>query len=426
MDDHDPTSQLPRHTTPTWEVELLISGVAVFAMLQLPGWLDDRVFALLPRLGADWADPALMIYIYAKSATLILAMTFALHLLLRAHWIALVGMHSIYPEGIRWDRLRMGPIQRDLERRRALAPADAIERADNRATTVFAIGVMLATVLLWVSVIVFATYLVGIRLDHALDLRIDPASIFAGCAMLLLLPFVASSLLDRHFGHHFAPDGAPARALARIMSLYSRLGMGRWSGAMRLVASNEGERGLTLVTALVFAVASVSAISSYKMLKDPEQAGDYAAFPAFADGSRTVDASHYDDQRDAAHDRPTAYIQSATVVGPYVRLVVPYEPQRDSAAMPGCRIPDGSGDDAHAARLDCLQSLHRVALDGKPLAALRYDAGSDPRTDRPALVAMIDVRELPRGRHELQVARPPKSGGKDRDKPGFVRIPFWR
>jgi hypothetical protein len=24
---------LPRHTTPTWEVELLISGVAVFAML---------------------------------------------------------------------------------------------------------------------------------------------------------------------------------------------------------------------------------------------------------------------------------------------------------------------------------------------------------------------------------------------------------
>ena len=47
---------LPKHTTPTWEVELLISGVAVFAMLQLPGWLDDGMFALAPRLGAAWGE----------------------------------------------------------------------------------------------------------------------------------------------------------------------------------------------------------------------------------------------------------------------------------------------------------------------------------------------------------------------------------
>ena len=30
---NDPDA-LPEHTTPTWEVELLISGIAVFAMLQ--------------------------------------------------------------------------------------------------------------------------------------------------------------------------------------------------------------------------------------------------------------------------------------------------------------------------------------------------------------------------------------------------------
>jgi hypothetical protein len=35
----DSADKLPKHTTPTWEVELLISGVAVFAMMQLPGWM---------------------------------------------------------------------------------------------------------------------------------------------------------------------------------------------------------------------------------------------------------------------------------------------------------------------------------------------------------------------------------------------------
>ena len=42
----------------------------------------------------------------------VLAVTFALHLLLRAQWIALVGMDSVYPQGVRLDKLRMGPIQR--------------------------------------------------------------------------------------------------------------------------------------------------------------------------------------------------------------------------------------------------------------------------------------------------------------------------
>ena len=422
----DGADALPRHTTPTWEVELLISGVAVFAMLQLPGWLDDRLFALLPRLAADWADPATMIYIYAKSAAIILAMTFALHLMLRAHWIALVGMHSIYPDGVRWEGLRMGPIQREFERRRTLAPIDAIERADNRATTVFAIGVMLATVLLWVSVIVFAGYAVGIQASRAFGLHADPSSIFAACGLLVLMPFLATSLFDRHFGHRLAPDGATARLLSGMMSFYTRVGMGRWSGALRLFASHEGERGLTLVTIVVFACASVGAIYSYKALKDPQQIGDYAAFPAFTDGSRTIDAARYDDQRDAEHDPPGAYIPSAIVPGPYLRLTVPYDPRRDTAAMRGCHVPAGPADARAAAKLACLQALHALLLDGKPLADPRYDTGSDPRTDRPALVAMIDVRALAPGRHELQVAFPPRSDLDGKGEPGFVRIPFWR
>ena len=34
---------LPPRTTPTWEVELLISGVAAFAMVQLPASTLERI-----------------------------------------------------------------------------------------------------------------------------------------------------------------------------------------------------------------------------------------------------------------------------------------------------------------------------------------------------------------------------------------------
>ncbi len=50
--------------------------------------------------------------------------------------------------------------------------------------------------------------------------------------------------------------------------------------------------------------------------------------------------------------------------------------------------------------------------------------GEDPRTDRPALLAMIDVRALAAGRHVLSVDRPPLQPGA---KPAAAYdIPFWR
>ena len=87
------------------------------------------------------------------------------------------------------------------------------------------------------------------------------------------------------------------------------------------------------------------------------------------------------------------------------------------------------GDALALARLACLQDLHPVTLDGKPVQDLRYDIASDPRSDRPALLAMIDVRDLPRGRHELRIGRPARVGrkqDKDNPDPGYDAIPFWR
>ena len=74
------------------------------------------------------------------------------------------------------------------------------------------------------------------------------------------------------------------------------------------------------------------------------------------------------------------------------------------------------------ARLDCLQSIHAATLDGRPVADFRYEAGTDPRTDRPALVAMVDVRAMAPGRHELRIA---KLEPREDDDPYWV-IPFWR
>ena len=90
------------HASRQWEAELLVSCIAVFAMLQLPGLLDDAIFSLRPRFDATWTSLLVLLYVYGKGAAVLLAATFTIHLLLRARWIALAGMHAIYPQGVDW------------------------------------------------------------------------------------------------------------------------------------------------------------------------------------------------------------------------------------------------------------------------------------------------------------------------------------
>lgn len=423
--------QLPRHTTPTWEVELLISGVAVFAMLQLPGLLDDWLFALVPRFGDDWRAPLVMAYIYAKGFALVLAATFSLHLLLRARWIALVGTHSVYPAGIDWQRLRMGPIQRAVERARYGDAASAIERADNLSTVVFAFGVMLASMLLVILLALTGLFALVMLVIVALGLDADPSNAFGVCTVLAMLPWILGHQVDRRFGERLSEHSRLRRLLAAVFRFFAP-GMGRSANpVLSLVASHGGERRALLLTMVLMLIALGSVGLGYAAMYDPQSFGGYAGFPSFDDGRRTVDSAHYDDQRNPARDRAVPYIRSAIATGPYLRLVVPYQPQRDTrASTAACPAAGARRGDARAeARLVCLQRSYGVLLDDVPLTTLQYELGSDDRTDRPALVAMIDIRALAAGRHELRVMRPPRHPDTARNRGPAAdsdRIPFWR
>lgn len=418
-----PETGMPKRTTPTWEVELLISGVAVFAMLQLPGWLDQGLFALAPRLERGLASALFTMHLYLKAAALILATTFSIHLLLRAQWIALVGAYSVFPDGVRWERLRLGPIRGQVERSAEKPPADAIDAADNRATLVFAMGVVMASSLLWISLSIAALFLIGLLLLRLFGVDMDASRVFALCAVALMAPLVIALQIDRWLGRRLSPKGAIWRATAVVLTLYRKIGLGRGANVLGLIASHGGDRRTAALTTAVVLIGMMAALFSTQWRLDPRSLGGYASFPA-GSGLQAVDPAHYDDQRDPGNDPPVPYIQSAVVDGPYLKLIVPFRPGEDDAAMRRrCPVALAAAEAQAAAVLACLSASHALRIDGKPLPAQRYDSSEDSRTDRPALLAMIDVRALGPGRHELSVDRPPGQDGKSAK---HYTIAFWR
>ena len=414
---------------PTWEVELLISGVAIFAMLQLPGWLDDGMFALEPRLGSEWRLILTLAYFYAKSAAVVLAVTFALHLLLRAHWIALMGMHSVFPQGVRMDKARMGPIQRAIEVERDDRMDDAVERADNRASITFAIGVSVALIIAWVCILFCGALLVATLLSNAIGLGMEPLTLVALVGGMACMPLIVAVTINMLAGERLSPGTPTHRIVSSIIRFYTRMGMGRRNNRiLAILQTNQGENRAMLVLVATMLLSIMTVAVMYVAMRMGTSVGSYGEFPAAR--QLRIEAMHYDDTRSPARDDAVPFIDAMVATGPYLRLNIPYEPRRDGPAMRDCAVPtDADALQEARAQLACLQVSRRVLLDGKPIPALAYEPASDARTQRPALLAMIDIRSLPPGRHELLIARPPAEGSnRDRRDPSYrdYRIPFWK
>ena len=436
MNKLESANKLSRRTTPTWEVELLISGGAVFAMLQLPGLLDQAFFWMEPRLAGDWRQLTLLLYVYSKGAAVILAGTFVLHVLLRARWIALVGVNSVYPEGIRWEKITLTPIQREIELEMDKPFPDLIERADNLATTVFAIGVMLALFIGTVAVAATSIFVVSVLLEFVSAGRVKSQIWLFALMTALLAPFFVASILDNWRGAQWGRDSLPRRAVRWLLLAYSRIGFGRsHNPVMTLISRYSGDRKALLVTFGLMTVALLSGVFAVLTLKNSNKIGSYSMFPWPYSTIASIDSAHYDDQRDPLLDGTAPYIPTMVAHAAYLKLVLPYKPRFDEPAMrERCGKTDALEDEVRAkALLGCLATLHSVSLDGDILENLAYDVAADPRTDRPALLAMIDVRALPKGRHELRILRAPsattevtkKSSRAEREAQEYT-IPFWR
>jgi hypothetical protein len=424
----DTPHQISARTTPTWELELLISGATVFGMLQLPGKLSEWFVTWLNSADEAMVSFVIPLGIYLQFSALMLAMTFVLHLCLRGYWVALVGLNSVYPEGVKWEKLKLGPYSLEANRLAAGGMADRIEVADNRATRVFAIGFgiamfMLAPIVL-VGILLIVTFIV-----QWLGWNEKTAQVIFWVAFALLAtPVLLAVFIDRHFGARLPREGTLARLLRGILLAYARVGMSRTGNPLiALYTSYIGRRkaGFVLVGLMLPAL-----FFSFLMLMGSRLDAASMSFVGLPsdrmESTHRLDVRHYDSLRgDAATLDPQPTIADPVVSGPYLKLFIPYVPRRYNPALAkACpeTIPARNTDGAAA--LACLRKLQPLSLDGKVIEA-PWLISQDPRTGQRGMVVMIAVSKLEEGAHELVLAPLPKAEDAQRE-PKAVRIAFWK
>lgn len=440
----------------TWELEFLMSGALAVALGQLPGRIDDGYNRVFPLLGEGLGLLATMGYQYLKLIVYTLILTFVVHIGLRAFWVSLIGLDSVFPRGIRWNRTRYGPISVAYLRRHLPSVRELIVRTDGIASVLFAAAFQLVAVFLLSIALVTVVTAPLLLLDH-FGVRVPlvgPILAITGITIagLLTLP----RALDRFFGHRIAPDGRVARLVRLSHAVNLRVfGHAVYGPAQQTLSSQLGSRRTgAIVAVVVIGVVAVFMVRDVMIQHERLQFGPLTFVPAIP-GAAGVDPRYYESQwLDGPPSLPVPSIPADALddESAWLRLFVPFRATADPEAMavicpaleplsrtglrmvrPERGLPSDTLRPRVQESLDCAQRLWDVRLDETPLPRDAVFA-THPVTGLPGLSWYIEVRALPTGRHLLTVRRSDAAYradllDADEDDPPtrhHHEIPFWR
>lgn len=434
IDPHNPAAQAdavappsPRHQNVQHkdEIELLISAAVFFGLLQLPGAIVEswEAWSLHQEQFTGQIGYALLRFGYG--IVFVLIASFFLHLVLRGLWIGLIGLESVFPSGVDWNRLaRSAPITTEYQRSQQISLGATIAWLDRIASLVF----VSASLIVLMSIIGLVTVGLAFALELAglgLLVRILFGFFLAAVLLQALLDSVIAArsprlaakswlrktvrLLNRAFQMFL-----PRVVLTPLLTLQSRM-----SQLTMMVA-------VMLVLTLVMAAFPLHVFA--RTLLDRSDLYAYVDAAVAAQGTRLESFGPDDDVRDA-----TPRLDQSIVASGAVRLFLPMSPKRNAPDFKRACAPFASGDapeilaPAEAQTLrDCMARLWRVELDGTELAPAQFQLAR--QGSQRGLIAVLPARSLAPGTHRIVVTTKNLAASPDRTrKPTPPQsLLFWR
>lgn len=409
------SSEMERLRDRTDEIELIISSLTMVALFSMPGWLFERFADSYLHLSTSLVISGSVTVMLLSGLSYALGACFLLHLLTRAYWVGLIGLRSVFPQGIDWSRTPgIGPLT--IERYRQLLPdlATAINRSDRLASSLFAVISVIGLALLWILMLMVLSALIGGAIGSAFG-STNQGVLYASLG-LVVFGLGASALL-------WLLDSVLARRVVRLReakwfrAVVSVLGrLNGWLIPQRLVLPVQ----LTLQSntrpflfTMLFAASMVGIVL----------AGQFSYDRAFnftvSDQFRYLDdsdldnvafrSSYYEDMRDGRdrlHGRPM--IPSFEQRGTHLRLFLPYQPLRDNLLLAGL-----CSDEQTASGTACLQQLWQVTLAGEDVDLSRFLPAERLDLGMRGLIGTVPLSALEPGLQVLTVIWNPQAGPDD-------------
>ncbi|MEO1260852.1 MAG: hypothetical protein AAFZ15_18785 [Bacteroidota bacterium] len=429
----------------SWQLELVISGFAIFLMAGAYNWLDGfRRSVRMVTSGLPTGGELLNIsYSVLMAACFFLLINLILHVLLRGMWISTIGLRYVSGD-IDFESLKLAP-RFDRFLRKKIGRFDHyILALENICSVVFAFTFLIVFMLLAVGLylvvfigfvdIVLKGLLEGVPESVSEPIGITIGILFLISGLLYFIDFITIGYIKRvkWFSRIYLP-------IYRLMSVLTLSFLYR-PIYYNLIDNKFGRRvGLLLVPYV--------AIIAFIMSEDIQSHTWYPDNP-----DKVALYNHkYDDQLSETMLIQTGTLPSKFVKNGFLPLFIAYNPRQDNDVLEkkcpdfkpfhepgiesdlyiqvGNQVPKRRSLSAADTALVCFSQLYEIHIDDSLLTELPFRFHRHRNYDEYGVMTILDVDYLPRGEHLLKVNKWDKNIINKKDTlimEPFFEIPFWK
>jgi hypothetical protein len=388
------TKKIPkwlRHTQyNSWEGEILISGGAIFTLLQIAGFLAlQKVFFSenYPFVGLD--EVLIISMVAVKGVTL----SFTLHLFLRGLWISLLCVNGSFPGGVNFSRLKLAERYQQTTSPSTLTPQ--LLSLDKICGLIFYAGFVFVLFLLGL----FFCALVGLIFSHV-----------AAWLNTIFITFLILYFVDFIFAGPLRKNRSIGRLFYPVYVFFNLLTLGvLYRKSLQIIFSNIGKSG-AIFFVLVFTATTLalSYLSLYPVLRlTPPFEG--RPFPGTENnqGVRYIDRFYIDELTPTDNIRWFA-IESRNPKGKWMRVFINYH-----------WIYSRGINETNNVSFDKIVTLQ---IDNVTVRNIDWLNELRTQSHQQGIMAMIPVDSLSAGKHILAL----NVGDDYYKKNPTPRIPFWK
>ena len=433
--------QLTELTNQSWNLELLISGAALFATLTLPDLLDSALTYYRYNLMTDMdfvhnIMPTQVIGL-VKGVSYFLFGAFLAHFIMRAFWVGLLGLLAVYPGGIRYDQIHnLSQYARQRFAREMGSLPSYIIRLDQRCNVIFALAFSVVLLLLSVAAIygLFILIETGLQLllpDHLYQAVRDGINWLFGIGILGIGLTISILNLPQ-----FRDNPQLAPISFRLSQIISWLSLGLYRPMLYIAYTFYSQipkqilkwRLVWFLT--IFGLAELLFMSGQLLqtLGASELIGS-RSFITMRDPKRVADANTFDNLRAADQLIDNASIQADVIREPYVRLFVSYPKVLDAELAKRFKKPVWPDSLSRQERrekkaawyLQTFEAYFSVYLNNSLYRSPGFLFTQRSDNGQPGLTTVLMTDNLKPGRNTLTITVPDSV---NKPKP-YCQIPFW-
>jgi hypothetical protein len=432
----------------SWQLELLISGFAIFLLVQTGHSIDQMYNFIDYNIPGGIVKGIVSILGGAIAiARIFLIINLILHVIFRGLWIATIGLRYVSGD-INWEALKYGPTFTKYLSKKVGDFDSYIEQLEKICSVFFAFSFIIIFCLISASMVLVSIILMGSLINFVVNATVY-AIIFVVIIMLFIMVFLLTALI---YFIDFITFGRLKRweAISIIyLPIYRFFSIITLSFLYRPLIYNmvDNKFGKRLSLLFVPYIAIGLFIGTLKVEHEFYKPKEY-------NGKYRIPTFYYEDQLLGKNPKVgRLLIPSMEIESDHLKLFIrtiprtdkqsvallcpDFEPLQKSGIVSSLyfrtNIPDKEGlspDQLAESGLNCWSKMYEIKIDTTTVEEVDYNFYHHPKYDVDGVLCIIPLDSVSKGKHFLNIEKTRIDNEVSRSKKlvtsNYATVPFWR